>query len=203
MFLKTDERTQHEKQENGLAATVADCETEAAAATDRGTAANTETATDDMEAAVRLLIERNISVSAMESCTSGLFASGITDTEGASAVFKGSFVTYSNEAKVMQGVPEETIAVYGVYSLPVAEAMAEACREAYGAQIGIGVTGTTGNTDSNNSDSVPGEVYYAILWNEQKCLHTLHLETAGLSRQDMKRRIVAEMALTLRQMLTA
>ncbi|MCC8081203.1 MAG: CinA family protein [Lachnospiraceae bacterium] len=168
-----------------------------------GTAANAETAADDMEAAVHLLIERNISVSVMESCTSGLFASSITDTEGASAVFRGSFVTYSNEAKVMQGVPEETIAVYGVYSLPVAEAMAEACREAYGAQIGIGITGTTGNTDPNNSDSVPGEVYYAILWNEQKGLHTLHFETAGLSRQDLKRRIVAEIARTLRRMLTA
>ena len=39
---------------------------------------------------------------------------------------------------------------------------ASACRRAYGADFGIGVTGTMGNTDPANSDSVPGEVYAAI-----------------------------------------
>jgi len=155
----------------------------------------------DMDAAVRLLIERNISVSTMGSCTSGLLASGITDTEGSSAVFKGAFVTYSNEAKVQQGVPAETIAANGVYSLPVAEAMAEACRSAYGADIGIGVTGTTGNVDPDNADSTPGEIFYAIAGNEHKCLRRLQLETDGLSRHEMKKRIVADIAHALRQML--
>ncbi|MGN0960180.1 MAG: CinA family protein, partial [Coriobacteriales bacterium] len=45
-----------------------------------------------------LLIERGLSASTMESCTGGLIASLITDTEGSSAVLKGAFVTYSNEA---------------------------------------------------------------------------------------------------------
>ena len=40
--------------------------------------------------------------------------------------------------------------------------MAAACLRAYGADIGIGVTGSAGNPDPNNADSVPGEVYYAI-----------------------------------------
>ncbi|MCC8017913.1 MAG: CinA family protein, partial [Lachnospiraceae bacterium] len=53
-----------------------------------------------LDCLVHHLIAENISVSAMESCTSGLLASGLTDTEGASAVFKGAFVTYSKEAKV-------------------------------------------------------------------------------------------------------
>ena len=73
------------------------------------------------------LIEKNISVTTMESCTSGLLASLISDTEGASAVMKGAFVTYSNEAKIMQGVPAETIEQYSVYSAETARAMAEAC----------------------------------------------------------------------------
>ena len=110
----------------------------------------------------RLLIERGITITTMESCTGGQIASLITDTEGASAVVKGAYVTYSNEAKILQGVPAEVIETYGVYSAETAAAMAEACRAAYGADIGVGVTGSFGNADPNNADSVPGEVFFAI-----------------------------------------
>lgn len=108
------------------------------------------------------LIEAGRTVATMESCTCGQIASLLTDTEGASAVFKGAFVTYSNEAKVLQGVPAETIDTFGVYSVETAAAMARICRDAFGADIGIGVTGTFGNVDPNNADSVPGEVFFAI-----------------------------------------
>ena len=64
----------------------------------------------------KLLIEKDISISTMESCTGGLISSFITDTEGSSAIFAGSFVTYSNNAKIMLGVPSETIKKYSVYS---------------------------------------------------------------------------------------
>ena len=40
--------------------------------------------------------------------------------------------------------------------------MAEACRKAYQADLGIGVTGSFGNVDPDNADSIPGEVYFAI-----------------------------------------
>lgn len=108
------------------------------------------------------LIERGMTVTTMESCTAGLVASLITDTEGSSAVLKGAFITYSNEAKVLNGVPAQTIERCGVYSIETAEAMARACRGTYHADIGVGVTGTLGNVDPANADSVPGEVYIAI-----------------------------------------
>ena len=114
------------------------------------------------EALTRLLIQKNRTITTMESCTSGQIASLITDTEGSSAIIKGAFVTYSNEAKIMQGVPEEIIQKYGVYSLETAEEMAKACRNTYKADYGVGVTGSFGNVDPNNEDSVPGEVYFAI-----------------------------------------
>ena len=98
----------------------------------------------------------------MESCTSGLIASLITDTEGSSAIFRGAYITYSNQAKTMAGVDAAIIKKYGVYSAETAAAMATACRKAMGADIGIGVTGSMGNIDPANSDSVPGEVYFAI-----------------------------------------
>ena len=111
----------------------------------------------------KLLIEKNYTITTMESATSGQIASLITDTEGSSAVLKGAFVTYCNEAKIMQGVPAEIIERYTVYSRETAEAMARACMKAYGAQIGIGVTGTMGNVDPANQEaSVPGQVYFAI-----------------------------------------
>ena len=112
------------------------------------------------------LIEKGLLITTMESATSGQIASLLTDTEGSSAIMKGAFITYSNEAKIKQGVPAEVIDRYTVYSKETARAMAEVCREAYEANIGIGVTGTMGNVDPENSEaSVPGQVYFAISFN--------------------------------------
>lgn len=117
----------------------------------------------DYEKLTKLLIEKHMTITTMESATAGQLASLITDTEGSSAVLKGAFVTYCNEAKIMQGVPKEIIDRYTVYSKETAEAMAKACIKAYQADIGIGVTGTMGNVDPDNqASSVPGQVYFAI-----------------------------------------
>lgn len=118
--------------------------------------------TKQYELLTKTLIEKNLTISTMESCTAGQIISLITDTEGSSAITKGGFVTYSNEAKIMQGVPAEIIENYGVYSKETAISMAQACRNTYQADIGIGVTGTFGNLDPNNADSVPGKVFFAI-----------------------------------------
>lgn len=121
---------------------------------------------NDYRNLTKLLIDRKMTITTMESATSGQIASLITDTEGSSAVLKGAFVTYCNEAKILQGVPAETIEKYTVYSKETAEAMAKACAEAYEANIGIGVTGTMGNVDPANPEaSVPGQVYFAISLN--------------------------------------
>ena len=111
---------------------------------------------------VKMLIARKLSIATMESCTGGQIASLLTDTEGSSEVFKGGFVTYRNEAKTLNGVPESVIDKFGVYSSVTAAFMAEACKKKLGSTIGIGITGSFGNTDPNNSDSVPGEVFFAI-----------------------------------------
>ena len=108
------------------------------------------------------LIERGLTISTMESCTAGLIATLITNLDGSSKAMKGSFITYSNEAKVYCGVDKEIIDTYGVYSRETAIAMATASRKPYSADIGVGVTGSLGIVDPDNSDSVPGEVYFAI-----------------------------------------
>ena len=114
------------------------------------------------------LIEKGLTITTMESATAGQIASLITDTEGSSAVLRGAFVTYSNEAKVLQGVPYETIFKHSVYSEETAKSMAMACKATYGADIGIGVTGPMGNVDpENEKNSVPGEVYFAIIMGDE------------------------------------
>ena len=109
-----------------------------------------------------ILIEKGTTISTMESCTAGLIASLITDLDGASKVIKGSFVTYSNEAKIACGVSEKVIEKFGVYSKETAVEMAKNCKKAYLANTGVGVTGTLGTLDPNNKDSALGEVYFAI-----------------------------------------
>ena len=111
----------------------------------------------------------------------------ITDTEGSSAVLKGAFVTYSNEAKIQQGVPREILEKYTVYSEETAAAMAQACLKAYHADIGIGVTGTMGNVDPANPEaSVPGQVYFAIAVRRDEIrVVSYSMELAPQSRQDL------------------
>lgn len=110
----------------------------------------------------KLLIDTNTQISTMESCTSGLVASNITDYDGSSAILKGSDITYSNEAKIMSGVSKIIINEYGVYSKEVSFHMARCIAKRFNSNIGVGVTGTIGNTDPANKDSTEGEVFYTI-----------------------------------------
>ena len=128
------------------------------------------------EKITKTLIEKGLYITTMESCTAGLISSLITDTEGSSQIIKGAFVTYSNEAKVMQGVPKEIIDKYGVYSEETAAAMARACKNTYAADISVGVTGTTGNIDPCNNDSIPGVVYYAISFKDTLSTYNVCIE---------------------------
>lgn len=132
---------------------------------------------NDYRKLTKMLIQKEMTISTMESCTSGQLASLITDTEGSSSILKGAFITYCNEAKIMQGVPADIIEKYTVYSKETAVAMALACSRIYDANIGIGVTGTMGNVDPANPEaSVPGQVYFAIVVNGEVYSYYIELE---------------------------
>ncbi len=101
------------------------------------------------EALVTCLRQKHLTVSAAESCTGGYVAKRITDIPGASEVLSGSYITYSEETKMaMVGVKAETLSKYSVYSAEVAVEMAQGCRAAVGADIGIGITGVAGTSDA-------------------------------------------------------
>jgi nicotinamide-nucleotide amidase len=93
----------------------------------------------------RRLIERGITFGLAESCTGGLVAGRLTEVPGISAVFRGGFVTYADEAKVRHlGVDASLLAQHGAVSEPVAMAMAEGACRALSAELGLAITGIAG-----------------------------------------------------------
>ena len=97
------------------------------------------------EAVFPMLKERGLTFAAAESCTGGEIAKRMTDIPGASSVFLGGAVVYTNEAKAkILGLDLEMIEEKGAVSREVAIALAEHVRELTGADLGIGVTGVAG-----------------------------------------------------------
>ncbi len=109
-----------------------------------------------------LLRERNLTLSAAESCTGGLIAKRMTDLPGASAIFRGGVVSYTNGVKAqVLGVPETLLEESGAVSEPVACAMAEGCRRICGSDLAVAITGVAG-PDSDERGTPVGTVYIAL-----------------------------------------
>lgn len=85
---------------------------------------------DNLEQVVAMHLKlRGLTLGCAESCTGGLVAKRMTDLPGASAVFKGGIVSYTNEVKRdVLGVPQAMLDEYGAVSGEVAAAMAEGAR---------------------------------------------------------------------------
>lgn len=110
---------------------------------------------------VRLLTERGETLALAESCTGGYIAHLVTNVPGASVVFPGGFVTYSNEAKrKFVGVSPDTLARHGAVSEPVAREMAEGARRVSGTDYGLAVTGIAG-PDGGSAEKPVGTVFIA------------------------------------------
>ena len=101
---------------------------------------------EEMETAVvRLLTGRKKTLALAESCTGGCISHRVTNVPGASVVFPGGFVTYSNESKQkFLGVRAETLVAHGAVSEAVAREMAEGARSQLGADFALAVTGIAG-----------------------------------------------------------
>ena len=80
-----------------------------------------------------------------ESLTGGGIGAALTGVSGASAVYKGGIISYTNEVKHgILGVPVEVLDQYGAVSEPVAKAMAEGTRKVLEADVAVSVTGLAG-----------------------------------------------------------
>ncbi len=149
------------------------------------------------EAVLPLLLGKGMRFAAAESCTGGDIARRITEIPGASAVFVGGCVTYTNEAKAkLLGIDPTLIEENGAVSYPVARAMAERVRALTGAEIGVGVTGLAG-PDGDGVHPV-GTVFVSMAVEGETFVRELHLgvkrtrsfirRMAGNHAYDMMRR---------------
>ena len=143
---------------------------------------------------ISLLREKKMTLCAAESCTGGWFAKRIVDAPGASAVFLGGVVSYTNEIKEkILGVKRATLAEHTAVSLPVAAEMAEGVRERFGADIGISVTGLAG--PGGGTEEIPvGRVFVGIATEGKTEVQTF---TLGGTREDVRYAATEEMLAAL------
>ena len=114
------------------------------------------------EKIVKLLDEKGETISSMESCTAGYFATTITNVDGSSRVLKFSAITYSNDFKIKMGVNKETIDKYSVYSFEVTHEMSKKISEFTSSTYGVGISGMINRFDEFNPGGVDNEIYTTI-----------------------------------------
>lgn len=156
---------------------------------------------DSFESVVaRLLDEKDVQLSVMESCTGGGLANVLTNVPGISGHFRGGIVSYATDVKTIMGVDAAIIEEHSVISPEVAMAMAVAAREQLRADIGIGITGVAG-PDPQDGHPV-GEVHIALAGSSRIANDSLSF-TYPSSRENIKRRAITQALMLLRRALLA
>ena len=133
---------------------------------------------------VEELKKRQISITAAESLTAGLFQASIADFSGVSAIFKGGFVTYSLEEKAkMLDIPQAELEIHGVVSAYTAEKMAEQAREKTASDIGISLTGVAGPESLEGHPA--GTVFIGL--SQASGTEVIRVNIGGRSRADVRK----------------
>lgn len=128
-----------------------------------------------------------------ESLTGGGIGAALTSVSGASAVYKGGIISYTNEVKeTVLGVPAEVLDAYGAVSEPVARAMAEGARRLIKADVAVSVTGLAGPGGDEYGNPV-GTVF--IGYADERGSRVKHCLFSG-SREEIRRQTI-ESALEL------
>ncbi|HWL91833.1 MAG TPA: competence/damage-inducible protein A [Actinomycetota bacterium] len=113
------------------------------------------------EAVVRLLRDPGKTLACAESITGGGVAARITSVPGASEVFVGSAVVYTNDAKTgVLGVSPRTLGGPGPVSEECAREMAAGARQVFGSDLGLSLTGAAG--PESHGGAPPGTIWVAL-----------------------------------------
>src|SRR5947207_15961184 len=109
--------------------------------------ANQSRKSDSAKAAVHLLAKRKWTLATAESCTGGFIANQITNVPGASKVFHGGIIAYSNDIKEkILGVRSDALKNFGAVSKEVAQEMAIGAQKKFDVDFAIATTGIAGPT---------------------------------------------------------
>ncbi len=120
---------------------------------------------------IDVLRTRGLRLATAESCTGGLIGATLTEVAGASDVFEGGLVTYSNAAKTrLLGVPQALLAAHGAVSREVAEAMARGALERLESDMAVAVTGIAGPGGASEAKPV-GLVHVAGIRRDAPVVH--------------------------------
>lgn len=139
-----------------------------------------------MEELVTFLINRNISISSVESFTVGSFASLLGSFSGISKVYRGSLVSYQTCIKRdVLNIDEKVINEFGVVSKETAGLMAINGQKMFNSDICISFTGNAG--PSAMEGKPVGLVYIGITFYDQ--VKTMCFQLNG-SRQQIKEQAI-------------
>lgn len=142
---------------------------------------------------VNALREKKMTIATAESCTGGLVSAKITSVSGSSEVISFSMVTYSNEVKIRKlGVKRETVESFGAVSKQTAKEMAERIKLLAEADVGVGVTGVAGPSQSEGKPV--GLVFVGIAFKDKTIVEKLEL--GNLTRDEIREKS-AEKALEI------
>ena len=146
---------------------------------------------DKLKEIIKILTEKNKTISTMESCTGGGVANAITNIEGASEVLKFSAVTYSNEYKIKMGVDANIIDKYSVYNIKTAEEMAKNISAFANSNYGVGITGKLNRVDKNNLYGQDNIVYVSIYDKDNDKFYNGSIEVTKQSRKENKELVIS------------
>lgn len=150
-------------------------------------AAPSHVATEDLKQLAAEVVAnartRGVSLGTAESCTGGLVAAAITSAAGASDIFKGAIVSYSNEVKVQRlSVSEQTLEEHGAVSEQTAREMACGALKALHVDMAVSVTGIAGPGGGSEEKPV-GTVWFCVADNQTS---STRLERFDGDREDIR-----------------
>lgn len=140
------------------------------------------------------LLDFNQTFAVAESCTGGLVSKRITDVPGASQVFKGGIVCYTDDMKQnILKVPESVLRTDDAASIRCAKIMAEQIRLLSGADFGVSVTGVAG-LSRDEKDNPVGIVYFGVSTKDETTAYSVDF---GYKSRDNIRMAAASAAFDL------
>lgn len=111
---------------------------------------------------VDLLSQRNETISAVESCTTGLLVGRLGNVPGVSRVLKESFVLYDNQQKIKRlNLFPSTFDAFGVVSHEAVEAMVEGCAALTQSDLNCAISGIAG-PEGGSAEKPVGTVFFGI-----------------------------------------